>query len=489
MIESWLYELFSQWIQPYWPYLLTFVTTVLSVFAAGHAIMTKRDVRSALGWAGLVLLSPGLGVILYFCLGINRVRRKALALRNTRVKMPSGFYRYSVEPVETAERYGEAGETLLQIAKTLGFVSGKPLLRGNSIDVLNNGEEAYPAMLAAIHNAKRSISLQTYIFASDRLGLKFVDALEAAVKRGVAVRVLIDGIGVRYSFHPVHKLLRARGVPTALFIPVRNIKVLNLRTHRKIMVVDGASGFTGGMNIRLNHVVSEAERDPTIDVHFHLQGPVVQQLQEVFADDWNFATNEILHGPQWVSPLEMHGTIFARGIADGPDESVSALALTLHAAISAAKKRVRVVTPYFVPDITLLSALGVAACRGIEVDIVIPLHGNLRLVQWAAWSQLQELISFGCRIWLTPLPFDHSKLMTVDGLWALFGSSNWDTRSLRLNFEHNIEAHDQNFAQKIDEIIEGKIARAFPLAFDQVTTRPFWKRFRDSLARLGSPYL
>ena len=489
MLDSWVYTVVIDWIEPYWPYLLTVVTTMLSGVASIHAIMTKRDVRSALGWAGLVLLSPGVGVILYFCLGINRVRRKALALRDTRTRMPSGFYQFAVDPSETADRYGNDGETLLQIAKTLGFVSGKPLLRGNQIDILRNGEDAYPQMLKAIAEAKHSISLQTYIFDSDRLGLTFVEALAAAMRRGVSVRVLIDGIGVRYSLRPVHSLLRARGVPTALFIPVRNIKVLNLRTHRKIMVVDGQFAFTGGMNIRLNHVVTEAKKEPTIDIHFQVRGPVVQQLQEVFADDWNFATGEVLHGPRWVAPLEMHGTIFARGIADGPDESVSALALTLHAAISAAKRQVRVVTPYFVPDITLLSALGVAACRGIEVDIIIPLHGNLRLVEWAAWSQLQEILSYGCRVWLTPAPFDHSKLMTVDGLWTLFGSSNWDARSLRLNFEHNIEAHDEHFARKIDEIIDEKIARSQPLTLEQVEHRPFWMRFRDSLARLGSPYL
>lgn len=489
MFNSLIDIVILDWIEPYWPYILTFISTVLSIVAASHAILTKRDVRSGLGWAGVVLLSPGIGVIFYFCLGINRVQRKALALRQERVRTPSNFYRFTVDPLETAERYGEAGETLLQIAKTLGHVSGKPLLRGNEIDILRNGEEAYPAMLEAIEGAKISITLQTYIFDSDRLGMKFVDALERAVKRGVEVRVLIDGIGVRYSFPAVHGLLRQRGVPTALFIPVRNIKVLNLRTHRKMMVIDGAIGFTGGMNIRLHHIVSEATKEPTVDLHFRLRGPVVAQLQDVFAEDWNFATRELLHGPLWSQPLEMHGSVFARGIADGPDESVSALAMTLHAALSAAKRRVRIVTPYFVPDITLLSALSVAATRGLEVDIVIPEHGNLRFVEWAAWSQMRELLSFGCRIWLSPAPFDHTKIMTVDGLWTLFGSSNWDARSLRLNFEHNVEAHDQHFAEKIDELILEKIGRSKPLTLEMVASRPFWMTFRDSVARLASPYL
>lgn len=489
MLDSVIDILILDWIEPYWPYILTFLTTMLSIITACHAILTKRDVRSGLGWAGVVLLSPGVGVIFYFCLGINRVQRKALALRTQRVRMPSGFYRFAVDPGETSERFGHAGETLLQIAKTLTYVSGKPLLRGNHIDILRNGEEAYPSMLEAIASAKVSITLQTYIFDSDRLGLRFVDALEAAVKRGVQVRVLIDGVGVRYSLWPVHGMLRKRGVPTALFIPVRNIRVLNLRTHRKMLVVDGQIGFTGGMNIRLNHIVSEADKDPTVDMHFRLLGPVVSQLQDVFAEDWSFATGEVLHGPKWFSTMQMHGTIFARGIADGPDESVSALALTLHAALSAAKRRIRIVTPYFVPDITLLSALSVAATRGIEVDVVIPARGNLRFVEWAAWSQMNELLSFGVRIWLSPAPFDHTKIMTVDGLWTLFGSSNWDARSLRLNFEHNVECHDQIFAEKIDRVISEKIARSRVLTLEAVEARPFWMKFRDSLARLGSPYL
>ncbi len=190
MLDSWLYIFIQDWVQPHWPYLLTFITTIISIVTACHAIMTKRDVRSALGWAGLILLSPGIGAVFYFCLGINRVRRKALALRISRGRTTNGFYRFAVDAAETAARYGQAGETLLQIAKTLSYITGKPLLSGNHIDILRNGEEAYPAMLRAIHEAKHSIGLQTYIFDSDKLGLTFVDALVAAMKRGVMVRVL-----------------------------------------------------------------------------------------------------------------------------------------------------------------------------------------------------------------------------------------------------------------------------------------------------------
>lgn len=489
MLDQWLYVFIFEWIHPNWPYILTMLSTALSLYAAGHAIMRKRDIRSALGWAGLIMFSPGVGVILYFFFGINRVRRKALALRNLRNRIPAGFYRFTVEPHETAERFGEAGEVLAQIAKAVTMVSGRPLLRGNSIDVLLNGEEAYPAMLEAIEKAEKTITLETYIFDCDETGKVFVEALAAAHQRGVAVRVLIDAIGVRYKWPPAHALLRQRGVPVALFIPFRNIKVFNLRTHRKILVIDGKVGFTGGMNIRKHHLVNAPSKEPTMDIHFRIRGPVVNQLQEVFAEDWNFSTKEVLQGESWFAAGVPMGDIFARGIADGPDESANAMNWTLQAAIASARKRIRVVTPYFVPDLVLCTALGVAASRGIEVDIILPRKGNLRLVEWACWGQLSHVLAFGCRVWLTEPPFDHSKLMTVDGLWSLFGSTNWDQRSLRLNFEYNIEAQDRAFAEKLDAIIDLKIRRAQPLTLEHLRTRSFARTFRDALARLMTPYL
>jgi cardiolipin synthase len=478
-----------EWFLLYWPYIFTAVTTVFSLIAAGHAILRKRDVRSALGWAGLIVLSPGVGALLYFLFGINRVQRKAVALRTQKERLPYGLSQYATEPEELGERCPEHREVLVQIAKAVSFVNPRPLLQGNHVDVLVNGEEAYPAMLEAMRLAQGSITLVTYIFDSDSLGLTFVEELVAAHKRGVAVRVLIDAVGVRYSFPHVHRLLRKEGVPVALFIPFRNISLFNLRTHRKILVVDGQLGFTGGMNIRLYHLVQAPSKLPTADVHFRLEGPIVSQLQEVFAEDWQFTTREALQGDVWFRGSEPKGSVIARGIADGPDQSMTAMALTLQAAIAAAKQRVRIVTPYFLPDMSLITALGVAAARGIDVDIIIPSRINLRLVQWACWAQLWQIMGYGCRVWLSAGPFDHSKLMTVDGVWTLFGSTNWDLRSLRLNFEFNVEAHDLELVRKIDGLIEERLVRAKRLTIAELEGRPLWIRLRDGLARLLSPYL
>jgi cardiolipin synthase len=478
-----------EWILNYWPYVFTVVTSTLSLWAAIHAVLWKRDVRSALGWAGLILLSPGIGAVLYFLFGINRVRRKAMALRATREKFRLSLSSFAMPVEDVEKKFQPQGEALRQIANAVSCVVNRPLLGGNQIDVLENGEEAFPSMLEAIRQAQHSITLVSYIFSYDALGRAFVDELALAVQRGVHVRVLIDAVGVRYHFPSVYRVLKKRGVPAALFIPIHHISVFNLRTHRKICVVDGEIGFTGGMNIRVNHVLSAPSPLPTADVHFRLEGPVVGQLQEVFAEDWLFSTGESLQGDRWFRPLRVSGDVICRGIADGPDETSHALAWALQAAISSAKKRVRIVTPYFLPDMALATALGVAATRGIEVDIIIPGRSNLRLVQWASVAQLWQVVTFGCRVWLTPPPFDHAKLMTVDGQWSLIGSTNWDPRSLRLNFEFNCEAYDTRFTEKLDALIEERLTRARRLNLDELHARSLPARVRDGLARLVSPYL
>ncbi len=485
MQEDQLFE----WILIYWPYVITAVTTVASIWAVIHAILWKRDVRSALGWSGLIMLSPGVGAILYFLFGINRVRRKAMALRNPKERSPRGLSPFAVDPELLGQRFPSSGVALIQIAKAVSHVVAKPLLSGNGIEILKNGEEAFPAILEAIRQAKHSISLVTYIFSYDSLGKTFVEELALAQQRGVSVRILIDAIGVRYHWPSVYRMLKQRGVTAALFIPIHNISLFNLRTHRKICVIDGEIGFTGGMNIRLNQLVNAGTKLPTADVHFRLEGPIVGQLQEVFREDWLFTTGESLQGELWFKNLQPRGDIICRGIADGPDETNHALAWALQAAISSAKKRIRIVTPYFLPDMALCTSLGVAATRGIEVDIIIPGKGNLPLVQWAAVAQLWQVVSFGCRIWMTPPPFDHAKLMTVDGNWCLIGSTNWDPRSLRLNFEFNCESYDEEFTGKIDALIEERMVRARRLSLEELQSRPLPVKVRDGLARLLSPYL
>jgi cardiolipin synthase A/B len=380
----------------------------------------------------------------------------------------------------------------LSLVKLVGEVTRKPLLAGNRIEPLIDGDQAFPAMLAAIDAATQSISVSTYIFDHDRIGLLFVEALQRAVARKVEVRLLIDDMGARYSWPRINRALRKTEVNWTTFMPPVipwRFQHTNLRTHRKILVVDGQVGFTGGMNIREGHRLAAGSRFPIRDLHFRVLGPVVAQMQEVFTDDWAFCTEEILEGNRWFPKIEPQGMSLARGLPDGPDEDFESFRMTLFGAIASAESSILVITPYFLPDAALITALNVAAMRGLTVDIVLPEQGNIWLVQWAATAQLWQILERGCRVWLSPPPFDHTKLMVVDNLAAFVGSSNWDPRSLRLNFEFNLECYDVELARALTEIAQAKIRSARQVSLADLNGRSLPVRLRDGFARLCSPYL
>jgi cardiolipin synthase len=444
-------------------------------------------------------------------MGVNRIRRRALSLgvQNT-ISRPI--------PEDLGEPLQADAEHLKMLARIVGRVVAQPLTTGNKIQPLINGDEAFPPMLAAIESAQKTVSLSTYIFDNDPSGQRFVEALARAVKRKVEVRVVIDAAGTRYSWPPItHKLKHAhipfaRFLPSSLFAPWR-VATINLRNHHKTLIVDGKIAFTGGMNIRHGNILgtrwgeatdepglanqkpttaredARPTKNPVQDLHFRVEGPVVTQLQAAFANDWAFCTREILEGDAWFPELADCSNAIARVITDGPDGAFHKLRLTLLAALADAQSSVQIVTPYFLPDPALISALNLAALRGVRVDIILPAQNNLPFVHWASRAIWWQVLEHGCRLWLTPPPFDHSKLMVVDGHWVLFGSANWDARSLRLNFELDVECYGREFAQRMESVIKQKLRHAREVTLAEADGRPFLPRLRDAIARLFSPYL
>jgi cardiolipin synthase len=225
------------------------------------------------------------------------------------------------------------------------------------------------------------------------------------------------------------------------------------------------------------------------DLHFRVEGPLVARLQEAFANDWAFATGEILNGDPWFPELKDYGNVIARAVPDGPDGDFEKLYLTFLAALAEAQSSVQIVTPYFLPDVSLISALNLASLRGVRVDIILPAENNLPFVHWASRAMWWQVLERGCHVWLTPPPFDHSKLMIVDGHWVSFGSANWDARSLRLNFELNVECYGRDFAQEMENVIVKKISFAHEVTLAEVDGRPLLVKLRDATARLFSPFL
>jgi cardiolipin synthase len=456
------------------------VGLVVAVAVTIHVLLRKRDIGAAIGWIGLAWLSPILGGLIYFVFGINRVRRRARKLRDD----PRGARRRH-GPIEPSR-----DDHLAPLERAATAITGRPPESGNAVRVLHHGDEAYPDMLAAIAGARDSIALSSYILRDDEAGGTFIDALIAARQRGVETRVLIDGIGGGYFLSPAFDRLSKAGVPAARFmhspLPWR-MPFLNLRTHKKILVVDGRIGFSGGMNISAQNVLASHPREPVRDTHFRWDGPVVRQLTEAFVQDWNFATDETLDGPAWFPGLAPSGQAVVRVVTSGPDQDLEKIMFLVLSAISCARASIVVMTPYFLPEERLVTALALASLRGVSVDIVVPRESDHRMIDWATRAQIGPMLDHGCRLWLNPPPFDHSKIMVVDECWCLVGSSNWDMRSLRLNFELDLEVYHSDLAAELSALAKRCMAEQVTVA--DLNARRLPARLRDAGLRLLLPYI
>jgi cardiolipin synthase len=461
---------------------LALVWLLIAASVTVDVLLTRSDVRAAMGWIAAAWLSPILGGLLYFLFGINRVTRRALKLTR-RLRKP--VWPAAGEPPAL-------DDNVAQLAEISGKVIGGELSGGNRLSPLAGGDEAYPQMLEAIAGAKKGVVLASYIFRDDEAGRRFADALIAAQARGVQVRVLLDSVGGGYLYSPILERLTRGGVRCERFLhtwlPWR-MPFLNMRNHRKILVVDGALAFVGGINIGAENCRSLRPHHHIDDIHFRVEGPAVRQVMAAFAQDWDFTAGEVLDDPLWWPELQAAGPCFVRGLSSGPDADLYKLEAMLGAALTLAKKRIRIVTPYFLPDARLQFAIAQAALRGVEVQIVLPQKSDQRLMEWAMSAHIRFFRHVGAQFFLTPPPFDHSKLATVDGQWCLIGSSNWDARSFRLNFEFDLECYGAEFAATVDAVIDATVARGRTVTPEEMMARPVAFRLRDAAARLLMPYL
>jgi cardiolipin synthase A/B len=461
------------------------------ITAAGHALLFKRDSKAALGWIAVCLLFPLVGPLLYFLLGINRIRTRARRLHGLFfIQFDDSQESPEQKPSLSASELGLQPE-LYEIVKISRAVTRWPIVGGNTVELLRNGEQAYPAMLTAIDQAETSLFLSTFIFGTDTTGRQFIHALTRANRRGVDVRVIVDGVGEMYSWPRATKLLRKRGVPTARFLPPSLYPPsvnINLRNHRKIVVADGKVGFIGGMNISDRHLAEQVQNPKRAkDIHFRLTGPVVSQIENAFIGDWAFCTGTT--APQYATPEFTSGPTLCRTIVDGPGENHGKLSSILFGAVSNARHRISIITPYFLPSRELIAALKNAALRGVEVKILLPIKNNLPYMQWATSKMLWELLEKGVRIFYQPPPFVHSKLLIVDDLYAQIGSANIDPRSLRLNFELAVEIYDRTVQQVVVPYFQESLSHASEITLKDVDARSIPIRTRDAIVWLFSPYL
>lgn len=462
--------------------LLLVLTGILGVVSAVHALLSRDDSRSALGWVFVCLWVPVFGPLLYLGIGFNRVSRRA---RRLFPRVPAGLLPPAPEgtpPPVSMELLEPAGRAL----------TGLHLTTDNCVIPLADGDEAYPPMLAAIRKAENTIWVCTYIFDTSETGREFIQALGEARARGVDVRVLIDGFGERITKGPTaSRLLRDAGVDAQRFLPLRLFPpnpLFNLRNHRKLLWVDGAIAFVGGMNIGERHLRAGLadQSGGTEDIHFEVRGSVVSQLAAAFVKDWKLATGELLEATGSSSAC---GTMHCRCITDGPGDDLDKLPLIYASAIAAARSSVRIMTPYFIPPESIRVALQAAAIRGVQVDVVLPERSNIRVADWASRVHQRDLVRRNVRVWLAPAPFTHGKLLVVDEQFSLIGSANVDPRSLSLNFELGLEVYDEDFGADLAERIDFRRKQATRVRTEDFVKSRLAVRIRDSLAWLLSPYL
>jgi cardiolipin synthase len=450
---------------------------LVSLATATHALLFKRRPQSAFAWIAIAFTLPFAGALLYWIFGINRVRARAQRLH----------IGHPTHPPQCIPAAPPAG--LAPLARLGSAVCDLPLVGGNSVEPLHNGEQAFPAMLDAIDRASGRVFLSTYIFDTGPVGRRFIDALAAAGRRGVDVRVLLDGVGELYSWPRTRRALHRAGVRYARFIPPRLLPPsfsVNLRNHRKILVVDGKVAFTGGINIRERYLSTVRERG-IVDLHFRLEGPVCAQIEAVFAHDWSFVTGDTAAIPPVVH--ETRGTALCRAVTDGPDDDIDRLTELLVGAIGHARRRVAIMTPYFLPPREIIAPLQAAALGGVDVAVILPERNNLPYVHRATRHMLWELLQRGVRVYYQPPPFAHSKLLYVDDDYAQIGSANLDPRSLRLNFELNVEVYDRATVAALAEHFESTRRRSRAVTLADVDGRRLPTKIVDGIAWLFSPYL
>ncbi len=469
-------------------YILIILIIALSLYCAGHALLNKRDSRAAFGWIDVCLFLPILGPLIYFIFGVNRVQKRARKLRLSYSDQKS----VPQSPSASSTITSEISQTLINTQTVSNRITGLPLVCIDKIETFYSGHDTYTSMLNAIHAAQEYIYLCVYIFKTDEIGLKFIQALTDAKNRGVSVYVLIDGIGEKYSWRKARTLLRNNNICVRTFFPPRLIPFnlnINLRNHRKLLIIDDEISYVGGINIdaEYSHHISH-HREAMVDTHFKMQGDITHQLKALFEADWLVSGGNILtNGSDDLT--DTHSEILCRVIADGPGINIDHLSTVLITAINSAIKHIVMMTPYFIPSRELIGAIRAAAMRGVNVEIILPQKSNLRYVDWASRNMLWELLERDINIYYQPGPFAHSKLFVVDYEFSLVGSANIDPRSLRLNYEVGVEVYNKAFANELNDYMQLTIEKSTRVTLEDVDNRSLAQKIRDGIAWLFSPYL
>jgi cardiolipin synthase A/B len=374
-----------------------------------------------------------------------------------------------------------------QFARDMDGLLAPGLKHGNLVHAFQNGCRIFPAMLDAIRLAERTINFETYIYWSGSIGLEFAEALAAKARAGVAVHVLIDWLGSQKMDASLLQLMQDAGVKLERYRPLRwyNLGRLNHRTHRKLLVVDGKVGFTGGVGIADPWLGDAEDAEHWRDSHYQLEGPAVAQMQGAFMDNWSETRGEVLHGSEYFPPLDTAGRSLAHVFHSSPGEGSASVRLMYLLALAAARHSIRISASYFVPDSLVVRMLTDACRRGVAVEVILPgRHIDQTLVRHASRARWGRLLEAGVEIWEYQPTMYHCKVTVVDDVWVSVGSTNFDNRSFRLNDEANLNVFDAAFAAEQSKTFEQDKIRSRRVTLEAWRRRPLKERIKDRLAEL-----
>ena len=463
--------------------ILTLGVLLASLWASWRAIRTARTPQGAVGWVVFLLTAPYIALVLYLFLGHHRYRHYQVSRRESgRVIEAANDFSARFAPGPAPE--GIRTEPFEKLA-ALGA------LRGNDMQLLVDGEATFEALFAAIDAAEHYILAQFYIIHDDEIGKAFAERLINAADRGVSVRLIYDPVGSHSLPEPYLQRLRDAGahVPQRRQLSHRSGRLqINYRNHRKTLIVDGQTGFTGGLNVGDEYLGRDPKFGPWRDTFIRLEGPMVAELQLVFAEDWHWGTGETLISPLHWEPEPAEADMTGLILPAGPADEVETGTFFFLSAIVAAEKRIWIASPYFVPDTDVLSALKQAALRGVEVRVLVPDAIDHTLPWLAAFAAFDECRAVGVEIWRYKEGFLHEKVVLVDDRLAAVGSMNMDNRSFRLNFETMALLFDRRAAQALEDMLVADFARAEMMEKD-LTQQSLKIRIGAPFARLFAPLL
>jgi cardiolipin synthase len=472
------------------------VNYVLAVVAVVTVLRRRAEPTAMVAWIFAILSVPGVGMLLYWLLGSQRLHRKAGRRRRRVAYLLAGPKQWAEQQSRPATETPdvELPEDLVRIAKLGRRLTGMPPIAGNAVALLEEANTTYAALEEALRAAQHHVHMEYYIWQPDETGHYFRDVVVERARAGVECRLLLDAVGCRRLGRRFLRPLLDAGVRVAFFLPIYPFRLrkrwsVHLRNHRKIVVVDGQVAFLGSQNIGDEYRGRLARLSPWYDTHMRLSGPAALFVQQIFAEDWYLAMRERLDSETYFRPPQRPGASIVQILSSGPDQSVSTLAQIVFAAVSSSRASIRISTPYFVPDLPVRLALLHACYRGVQVKLVLPTRSDSRLALWAARSFYADLIGAGVELYEYDGGVLHSKLVTVDDRWCLLGSANMDARSFRLNFEVTAVIYDPRVASDLSASIDRFCGAGRRITAHDVWHRRLRRQLGEGAARLFAPWL